>query len=124
VETKALARATSNCSDDDDSADSFVFTYSFTGPQGKQYQIAQDDFCTNVINDGDYVTIWYMPNDPTRLLTTPQVILLYVFSALGAVADLVCLLVILLAATRHFSARRGREMFDNPAVSLRQWSDR
>ena len=118
VQTSALARASSVCSSDDDSSDSYVFTYTFTGPQGKQYQITHDSFCTNVINDGDRVTVWYMPDNPTNILTTPEAILLYVFSGLGGGMDLACLIVMLLTFRSGLRARRRRDMYNYANMGL------
>lgn len=119
VQTTALAHADGVCANDDGSSgDSYSFTDAFTGPQGKHYQIARNDFCTNVINDGDHVAIWYTPNGPTNFLTTPEVILLYIFSAIGGAVDLACLVVILLTLISGSRARRKRETFNYANMGL------
>src|SRR5215469_14643072 len=80
VQTTAIAHADGVCaSDESSSGDSYSFTYEFTGTNGRHYRSAQDSFCTNVYHDGDHVTIWYMPNDPSHLTTDLDVHMLYLF---------------------------------------------
>jgi Protein of unknown function (DUF3592) len=84
VQTTAIAHADGICaSDENSSGDSYSFTYEFTGTNGQQYRIAQDSFCTNVYYDGDHVTIWYMPNDPSQVRTDLDVHMLYLFLGVG-----------------------------------------
>ena len=97
VQTTAIAHADGVCaSDDNSSGDSYSFTYEFTGTNGQQYRIAEDSFCTNVYHDGDHVTIWYMPDNPSHLTTDLDVHLLYLFSGMGVLV-IVSLLVVSLA---------------------------
>jgi hypothetical protein len=84
VQTTAIAHADGVCaSDESSSGDSYSFTYEFTGTNDQHYRIAQDSFCTNVYHDGDHVTIWYMPDDPSHLITDLDVHMLYFFSGMG-----------------------------------------
>lgn len=120
VQTTAIAHEDGICeSDDDSSSDSYSFTYSFSGPQGKSYSVTHDSFCTNVISDGDQVTIWYEPDNPTNVLATPEAILLYIFSGIGGAMDLACLVVILLTLSSGLRARRRRETFSYTNMGLR-----
>ena len=96
VQTTALAHAIAICPGDSDSpGDSYAFSYEFTTASGQHYNIAQHGFCTNVYNDGDHVTLWYMSGDPHRFATDMQVNMLYIFAAVGAVIDIPLLLVFL-----------------------------
>lgn len=118
VETTALARAVAVC-DDDDGSVTYVFSYAFTDAHGTQYHITRDGFCTNTISDGDRVALWYMPGDPHQLLTTPEAILLYIFSGLGGAMDLAALVVLLLTLRNSLRARRRQEAFPYPGMGLR-----
>lgn len=121
VQTTAIAHADGVCSSDDDSSsgDSYSFSYSFTDAQGKHYQIARDSFCTNIIDDGAQVTVWYMANDPHTLLTTPEAVLLYIFSGLGGGVDLVSLVIILSMVIGGLRAKRKRETLNYLNMGLR-----
>jgi uncharacterized protein DUF3592 len=84
VQTTAIAHADGVCaSDENSSGDSYSFSYEFTRTNGQHYRIAQDSFCTNVYHDGDHVTIWYLPNDPSHLTTDLDVKTLYLFLGVG-----------------------------------------
>lgn len=120
VQTTAIAHEDGICeSDDDSSSDSYAFSYSFTGPQGQSYSVTHGSFCTNIISDGDQVTVWYMQDNPTNVLAMPEAILLYIFSGIGGAMDLACLVVILLALRSSFRARRRRETFSYTNMGLR-----
>src|SRR5215469_14161642 len=94
VQTTAIAHADGVCaSDESSSGDSYSFTYEFTGTNGQHYRIAQDSFCTNLYHDGDRVTIWYTPNDPSHITTSLEVDMLYLFSGIGLLV-IVSLLVV------------------------------
>jgi len=119
VQATAIAHEDGICASDDDSNDSYAFSYSFNGPQGKSYSVTHNSFCTNVINDGDQVAIWYAPDNPTNVLAMPEAILLYIFSGIGGAIDLACLLAILLTLTSGLRARRRRETFSYTNMGLR-----
>ena len=119
VQTTAIAHEDGICASDDDSNDSYAFSYSFTGPQGKSYNVTHNSFCTNVISDGDQVAIWYAPDNPTNVLATPEAILLYIFSGIGGAIDLACLVITLLTLINGLRARRRRETFSYTNMGLR-----
>lgn len=119
VQTTAIAHEDGICASDDDSNDSYAFSYAFTGPQGQSYSVTHGSFCTNIISDGDQVTVWYMPDNPTNVLAMPEAILLYIFSGIGGAIDLACLVAMLLTLRSGLRARRGRETFDYTNMGLR-----
>jgi hypothetical protein len=94
IQASAIAHEDGVCpGDSNDPGDSYSFTYEFRGTKGQHYHVAQDSFCTDVYNDGQRVTIWYVPDDPPRIVTDMQVIMLYVFSAIGLPAMVILLIV-------------------------------
>jgi hypothetical protein len=94
VQTTAVAHEDGICAGDNDNpGDSYSFTYEFTDTHEHYHRVAQDSFCTDVYHDGDHVTIWYMPDDPTRILTDLQAIMLSLFSGIGAVGAAILLFV-------------------------------
>lgn len=115
VQTTAIAHVDSACGNGDDSPD-YAFSYTYTGPQEKSYRVAHDNFCTNVISNGDQVTVWYMPDNPTNLLTSPEAILLYVFSAMGGALGLGLLIASIAMLVQGFRVRRAREAYDYTAA--------
>lgn len=122
VPTTAIAHiSTSNMCDHDDTDKSYShsFTYLFTDAQGKQYQVPRDNFCTNLMGDGDRVTIWYMASDPHNLLTMPEAVLLYIFSGIGGIVDLASLVILLLTISGGFRARRRQETLDYTDMGMR-----
>ncbi len=119
VQTTALAHADAMCDDDDDSGVTYEFSYTFTDTHGTQYRVERPGFCTNVISDGDRVALWYMPDDPHTLLTTPEAILLYVFSGIGCVMDLGALLTVLFTLRNSLRARRRQNSYYYTDMGLR-----
>lgn len=107
VQTTAIAHAVAICPGTSDSpGDSYAFTYEFTTVNGQHYNLAQDGFCTNIYNDGDHMTLWYMPGDPHHFATDLQVHTAYIFAAIGAAIDVPLLLLFLKLLFRPF--RRAR----------------
>ena len=107
VQTTAIAHADGVCaSDESSSGDSYSFTYEFTGTNGQHYRIAQDSFCTNVYHDGDHVTIWYLPNDPSHLTTDLDVKTLYLFLGVGILFLMSFLVVFVMILLRRRKAVR------------------
>jgi len=94
TQTSAIAHEDRICAGDSENpGDSYSFSYEFTDTHEHHYRIAQHSFCTTVYNDGDHVAIWYMPDDPTRFVTDLQVMLASIFSAIGAIAAVILLIV-------------------------------
>ncbi|HEU5381161.1 MAG TPA: DUF3592 domain-containing protein [Ktedonobacteraceae bacterium] len=90
VQANAIAHAHGYCEGDNDNPGiSYAFTYEFTDARGQQHRVAQDGFCTDVYQDGDHVTVWYLPHEPTRMVTDLEVHMLYIFTALGALETLI-----------------------------------
>lgn len=107
VQTTAIAHEIAICpGDSNNPGDSYAFNYEFTTANGQHYNLNQDGFCTNIYNDGDHVTIWYMANDPQHFATDLQVHMTYIFTAIGLVIDVPLLLVFLRLLFRPF--RRAR----------------
>lgn len=118
AQTTAVAHIIADCSDDDGVA--YAFSFTFKDIRGDTHRIAHDSFCTNVIDDGDQVTIWYMPGEPTNLLTDVESYLLYGFSGAGILVALADLIIILLITLRPLLAGRSRSSLDYTAARFRQ----
>lgn len=109
VQTTAIAHADGVCaSDDNSSGDSYSFAYEFTGTNGQHYRIAEDSFCTNVYHDGDHVTIWYLPNDPSQVRTDLAVHTLYLLSGIGVLVIVSLLVVSLVILVLRRKAVHGK----------------
>jgi hypothetical protein len=60
-----------SCGDDGDSGN--YFTYTFTDNRGKTQEITDNSACSSgIVSDGDQVTIWYEPYDPTHFISANQ----------------------------------------------------
>lgn len=65
VQTTALVSVAHSCGDGN-----FVFTFTFTDTDGETHHITNESLCTNdIVTNGTHVTLWYLPNDPGRLIT-------------------------------------------------------
>lgn len=108
VQTTAIAHEIAICpGDSDNPGDSYAFSYEFTTANGQHYNLSQDGFCTNIYNDGDHITLWYMPNDPHHFATDLQMNTLYILAAVGLVIDIPLLLFFLRLL---FRPRRRRDL--------------
>ena len=114
VQTTAIAHAGAICSGFTD--DIYVFTYEFTTANGQHYTLAQNGFCTNIYNDGDHITLWYMPSDPHHFATDLQVHILYIFTAVGLTIEVPLLLIFLRILFRPLRRGRANVHGNNPST--------
>src|SRR5258708_2378811 len=69
VQTTALVSVAHSCGDGD-----FVFTFTFTDTDGETHHITDESLCTNdLVTNGTHVTLWYLPNNPGRLITENEI---------------------------------------------------
>lgn len=119
VQTTATAHIIGDCSDDDGSA-SYYFSFTFTDLRGESHRIAHDSFCTNVINDGDQVNVWYLPGNPENMMTDVESYLLYGFSGVGLLIAVVDFIIVLVMIFRFLLANRSGSSLDYTASRYRQ----
>ncbi len=68
VQTTGLATAIGDCGDSDLSGN--YYEYTFTDRQGVIHKIDNTSVCSSgIVSDGERVTIWYNPNDPSQFIT-------------------------------------------------------
>jgi hypothetical protein len=68
VQTTGLATAIGDCGDSDSSGD--YYAYTFTDRQGVIHKIENTSVCSSgIVSDGERVTIWYNPNNPSQFIT-------------------------------------------------------
>ncbi|HLW03712.1 MAG TPA: DUF4352 domain-containing protein [Ktedonobacterales bacterium] len=62
--TQGKASIVADCGDDDGSED-YQATILFKDSQGQLFEIPPNNTCTNFINDGDSLALWYLPDNPS-----------------------------------------------------------
>jgi Protein of unknown function (DUF3592) len=85
VQTNAVAKEIASCGADDyatqgDNAVTASFAFQYTGSHGQAYSVTSHAFCNSLYNDGEHITLWYLPNDPNSILTGEEATWLYVFT--------------------------------------------
>lgn len=119
VQTSAVAHIAGEC-DDDDGSVTYAFSYTFEDARGDTHRVTQDSFCTNVIDEGSHVTLWYMTEDPKNILTDFESYMLYGFSGAGILIAIVDLIIVLVLIFRPLFAGRSRSSLDYSAARFRQ----
>jgi len=68
--TTALVTLAGSCGSDSEDGESFYYMFTFTDNHGKEYQVTNTSVCSSgIVSDGERVTIWYQPADPTKFIT-------------------------------------------------------
>lgn len=90
VSTVGTATLTSDCGastdgDGNPSPETYQVTIQFNDQSGKLYKDESHWACNNFYNNGEQVSLWYLPGDPARFLTGGEAFWLYITSALWTV---------------------------------------
>ena len=88
------------------SPETYHVSIQFTDQSGKLHKDESHWACNNFYNDGEQVSLWYLPSDPSRFLTGGEAFWLYITSALWAVITFFVLLGFFKSLGARLSARR------------------
>nr|WP_201392151.1 DUF3592 domain-containing protein [Ktedonobacter sp. SOSP1-52] len=110
-QTRAIAHKYVYCEKTEDSPGSFSFKYDFTDTHGKKHSVANPNFCTNVFENGDEVTIWYMPDDPTSMITDAEAVVAYIITGVLGGLSLVALIISLIALLKPLLRPRQKIIY-------------
>lgn len=110
VQTTGLATAIGDCGDSDSSGN--YYEYTFTDRQGVIHKIENTSVCSSgIVSDGERVTIWYNPNDPSQFMTqndfTFAMIFVVCFSIPLDIWVVMTLVVVVRGVVRRGAGRRG-----------------
>ncbi len=109
VKTTALATAEGSCGSDDENDSSFYYTYTFTDSHGKVYQVTNTSACSSgIVSDGEHVTIWYQPHDPTQFITANDLTFDSIFFAGFSLPMLLFIIFVSVALFRSLFVNRRR----------------
>jgi hypothetical protein len=87
------ASVVADCGEDDDGTDTSQAAILFKDAQGQLFEIPPNNTCTNFINDGDSLTLWYLPDHPSSTFVLSGIaIFFYVLCGLWLLATLPCLI--------------------------------
>jgi hypothetical protein len=97
VSTVGTATLTASCGESTDAdgnptPETFEVTIQFTDQNGQLHKVGSHWACNNFYNDGEQVSLWYLPGDPSRFLTGGEAFWLYITSALWTVITFMVLL--------------------------------
>jgi len=97
VSTVGTARLDDSCGTSTDgngnpTPETYHVIIQFNDQSGKLHQVESHWNCNNFYNNGDQVSLWYLPSDPSRFLTGGEAIWLYITSALWMVITYMVLL--------------------------------
>ncbi len=117
VQAQGTARLTQSCGTTTDEngnrgAETFHVTIQFTDQQGRQHQVGSHWGCNNFYDNGEQISLWYLPNDPSSFLTSGEATWLYIFTALWSVIVLVLLIVLAIALS--YLLRRPKPVAPRP----------
>jgi hypothetical protein len=97
VSTVGTARLDSSCGPSTDAngnptPETYHVTIRFNDQSGKLHQVESHWACNNFYNDGEQVSLWYLPSDPSRFLTGGEAFWLSITSVLWMVITFLVLL--------------------------------
>lgn len=97
--TATLAESCGSSRDENgtEGPETFQVIIRFTDQQGRPHQVGSHWACNNFYNDGEPVSLWYLPNDPSTFLTAGEAIWLYIITAVWGVIVLALVVVVLIA---------------------------
>lgn len=112
VSTVGTAALTASCGtstdgDGNPTPETFEVTIQFNDQSGRLHKVESHWACNNFYNDGEQVSLWYLPSDPSRFLTGGEAFWLYITSALWAVLTFFVLLGLFKSLGARLSARRA-----------------
>ena len=91
--TQGRVSVVADCgSDDDDDTNTNQAIILFRNDQGQLFEIPPNDTCTNFMNDGDSLTVWYLPNNPSSTFVLSGIAaFFYVFGGIWLVGTVIAL---------------------------------
>jgi hypothetical protein len=83
VSTQGTAHLAGNCAPTDvnDTTPTYRVIIAFSDAQGVQRRNESHWACNNLYDEGEHVSLWYLPDDPSSFLTTGEFLWLAIFSA-------------------------------------------
>lgn len=101
IETTALVSAVGDCDDGN------YFMYTFTDNHGQVHQITDNSTCSSgIVSDGERVSLWYNPDDPTQFITANDMNFDLIFVIGFSIPLLICLVLCGVALVRQVLVRR------------------
>lgn len=73
---------TSTDADGNPTAETYQVSIKFTDQNGKLHEVGSHWACNNLYDDGEQVSLWYLPDDPASFLTGGEAAWLAVFTGL------------------------------------------
>ena len=112
VSTVGTATLTASCGTTEDEhgnpgPETYEVTIRFNDQSGQLHKVESHWACNNFYNNGEQVSLWYLPNDPSRFLTSGEAVWLYITSALWAIITFVVVLIFVLLAGALLRRRRA-----------------
>lgn len=112
VSTVGTATLTQDCGASTDgegnpTPETYRVDIQFNDQSGKLHKVESHWACNNFYNDGEQVSLWYLPSDPSRFLTGGEAFWLSITSALWAVITFFVLLGFFKSLGARLSGRRA-----------------
>jgi hypothetical protein len=112
VSTVGTARLTQDCcastdGDGNPTPETYQVSIQFNDQSGELHIVDSHWACNNFYNDGDQVSLWYLPSDPSRFLTGGEAFWLYITSVLWAVITFFVLLGFIKSLGARLNGRRA-----------------
>lgn len=79
-----------DCGADDNGDETFLTVFRFRDAQGQLYEVPPGDDCNDLYQNGDPVSLWYLPSDPNRMLSDWDIVGLSILTPLLLIAVLGC----------------------------------
>jgi hypothetical protein len=77
--------------------ETFQVIIHFTDQQGRPHQVGSHWACNNFYDNGESVSLWYLPDDPSTFLTAGEAIWLYIVTAIWGIFALALVAVLVIA---------------------------
>lgn len=90
TQTTGTAKVIASCGANDyatqgNSTETFVYVFQFTDARGQSHTLTNHSACNNLYDNGERITIWYLPNDLTSFLTSAEALWLYILTPIWLV---------------------------------------
>lgn len=99
IETTALVSTGFPC--DSYRGTTYHITYIFVDRRGETQQITNQSICTDGMYDGERVTIWYQPDDPSHMISANDLNFDAIFFAVFSLCSLSALWIGIVLLSRH-----------------------
>ncbi len=90
TQTTGIAKVIASCGADDyatqgDNAETFVYVFQITDTRGHTQLLTAHSACNNLYDNGEHITVWYLPGDLTSFLTSAEAFWLYILTPIWLV---------------------------------------